>query len=118
VLEEVPNRRVLCCAGPHFALERWTLTAPYQVPSNPRRCLTLSNVGGMVSIEYPDGVESLGPGESCILPAALGEARIVPENEASLIACYVPDLERDVVSPLRQAGYSDEGIRGLGEVDV
>jgi len=24
----------------------------------------------------------------------------------------VPDLERDVISPLREAGYSDEEIRG------
>lgn len=118
VLEEVPNRRVLYCAGPHFALERWSLKAPYEIPSNPQRCLTLSNVGETVSIEYGDGVESLGPGESCILPAALGDARVVPESAASLVACYVPDLERDVVAPLREAGYSDAEIRGLGEVDV
>jgi mannose-6-phosphate isomerase len=44
--------------------------------------------------------------------------RIVPEREASLIVCYVPDLERNVVAPLREAGYSDEEIRDLGEIDV
>ena len=27
--EPSPNRRVVCCAGPHFALERWTLAGPY-----------------------------------------------------------------------------------------
>jgi mannose-6-phosphate isomerase len=52
------------------------------------------------------------------LPAAIGGVRVVPEREASLIACYVPDLERDVVVPLRDAGYSDEGIRTLGEVRI
>jgi mannose-6-phosphate isomerase len=41
-----------------------------------------------------------------------------PEGEASLISCYVPDLERDVISPLREAGYSDEEIRGLGQINV
>ena len=118
VLEEGDNRRVLCCAGPYFVLERWTLTEPYTEPSHPHRCLTLSNAGGAVSIEYGDGVESLGPGESCVLPAAIGEVRVAPEGEASLVACYVPDLARDVVGPLREAGYSDEGIRDLGEIVV
>jgi mannose-6-phosphate isomerase len=39
-------------------------------------------------------------------------------EEASLVACYVPDLELDVVGPLREAGYSDEEVRALGEVDI
>jgi mannose-6-phosphate isomerase len=113
-----PNRRILCCAGPYFALERWILTEPYTEPSHPARCLTLSNVGDLARIEFAGGTETLGSGESCILPAAIGETRVVPEGEASLIVCYVPDLERDVVAPLREAGYSDEEIRELGEVDV
>jgi mannose-6-phosphate isomerase len=112
------NRRILCCAGPYFALERWTLTQPYTEPSHPSRCLTLSNVGDPASIEYAGGTETLGSGESCILPAAIGETRIVPEGEATLIVCYVPDLERDIVAPLRRAGYSDEEIRELGEIGV
>ena len=117
-LESGPNRRVLCCAGPYFALERWTLTQPYTEPSHPERCLTLSNVGDPVRIEYAGGTETLGRGESCILPAAIGETRLLPEGEASLIVCYIPDLMRDVISPLREAGYSDEEIRGLGEPGV
>ena len=114
------NRRILCCAGPYFALERWTLTQPYTEPSHPWRCVTLSNVGETVHIEYEGGTETLERGEACILPAAIGETRIVPGDagEASLIGCYVPDLERDVVAPLREAGYSDEEIRDLGEVGV
>ncbi len=118
VLEDGPNRRALCCAGPYFALERWTLTGPHTELSRPERCLTLSNVGDSVRIEYAGGAEALGRGESCILPAAIGEVRLVPEGETSLIVCYVPDLERDVVAPLREAGYPDEEIRALGEIDV
>jgi mannose-6-phosphate isomerase len=118
VLENGPNRRVLGCAGPYFALERWTLGEPHREPSHLERCLTLSNVGDPVRIEYMGGVESLGRAGSCILPAAIGEVAIVPEGEASLIVCYVPDLERDVVAPLRAAGYLDEEIRALGEIGV
>ncbi len=115
------NRRILCCAGPYFALERWIFMEPHTEPSHPERCLTLSNVGDPARIEYTGGTETLESGESCILPAAIGETRIVPEgegSEVSLIVCYVPDLEQDVVAPLREAGYSDEEIRDLGEIDV
>lgn len=119
VLEDGPNRRVLCCAGPHFALERWTLGGSHTVPPRPDRCLTLSNVGeGAVEIEYEGGDLSLGRAESCVLPAAIGTVGISPEAEAGLVACYVPDMERDVVEPSRAAGYSDEEIRGLGQVNL
>ncbi|MBV9278822.1 MAG: class I mannose-6-phosphate isomerase [Chloroflexi bacterium] len=113
-----PNRYVVGCAGPHFALERWTLTAPHRESPHPTRCLTLANVGEAVQIEYAHRTETLQRGESRILPAAVGEVQILPGCEASLIACYVPDLERDIVQPLREAGYGDDQIRTLGEVGV
>ncbi|HEY9623561.1 MAG TPA: hypothetical protein V6C78_24600, partial [Crinalium sp.] len=88
-------------------------------PSHPHRCTTLSNVGSaIVHLEYEGGTESLAQGESCILPAAIGEVRIVPANEASLVACYVPDLQRDVIAPLRSVGYSDAQIRELGDLGL
>jgi mannose-6-phosphate isomerase len=119
VLEDAANRRVLCCAGPHFALEHWTLAETHTEPSHPRRFLTLSNVGEEpVELAYEGGSEALGRAESCVLPAAIGEVRIVPTREASLVACYAPDLESDVIGPLREAGYADEEIRALGEVGI
>ena len=113
------NRYVVGCAGPYFALERWTLTEPHREPAHPWRCLTLSNVGEPVRLSYAGGEETLGRAESCILPAALGEMTVAPTGAepASLIACYVPDLARDIVAPLRAAGHTDEAIRTLGEVD-
>src|SRR5215203_4946771 len=90
---------------PYFALEHWTLTETHTEPSHLRRFLTLSNVGGgPVELAYEGGSVTLGLAESCILPAAIGEVR-VGTGEASLVACYVPDLERDVISPLRETGY-------------
>ena len=110
------NRYLVGCAGAHFALERWTLTERHLEPAHPSRCLTLTNVGETVSLEYASGGETLNRGESCILPAAIGEVRVAPQGRASLLACYVPDLERDIVQPLREAGYSAGEINALGEV--
>ena len=39
VVQDGPNRRILCCAGPHFALERWTLTGPHTEPPTPNAVL-------------------------------------------------------------------------------
>lgn len=113
------NRYVVGGAGPHFALERWTLTEPHLEPARPDRCLTLSNVGDPVQIVYAGGETTLGRAASCILPAALGDVTIRPATgAASVIACSVPNLSRDVIEPLRAAGHGDEAIRSLGEVSL
>ena len=112
------NRRTLGCAGPYFALERWELQEPYTEPAHPHRCTTLSNVGSPVQLEFSGGTEHLAQGESCILPAAIGNVRIVPDSTTSLIACYVPNFAIDVIQPLQDAGYDAQQIQALGEVGL
>lgn len=115
--ENGENRYVVGCAGPYFALERWMLVREHRERVPARRCLTLSNAGDPVRLDYATGSETLGRGQSCILPAAIGDVAIVPEGVATLVVCYVPDLEQDVVRPLREAGYTAEQIRALGDVE-
>ncbi len=116
--EEGANRYTVCCAGPHFTLEHWSLTEPHREPAQRERFRTLSNVGSPVRLLYGSHEELLARGESCVLPAALGEVRIVPRETADLIVCYVPELQRDVIEPLRRAGHSDEAMCSLGELPV
>ena len=123
------NRFRVGCAGPHFALERWTLRDPHTMRTD-GRCLTLASVGQAVRLDYATGTEELVAGESCILPAALGEVAITPlgpeetlptdgpGDTAGLIACNVPHLLTDIIALLRAAGHGDEAIRALGEVPV
>ena len=115
-IEEGTNRRVMGCAGPHFALERWTLTEPYVEPSHPRRCLLLSNVGeGGVTLGYGDGVEALGRAESCVLPAAVGEVRVVPDGgggEPRSVLRPGPSEGRD--RAVARSGAYGRGDSGVG----
>jgi len=111
------NRFVVGAAGPHFALERWSLVAPHREPARPERCLTLTNLGDAVSIAFEGGVTTLGRAESCILPAAMGAFTLVPDSPTALIVCYVPNIERDIVAPLEEAGHPYAAISALGEVD-
>jgi mannose-6-phosphate isomerase len=117
--EEPGNRITVGGAGPHFAIERWRLTEPHRDPSHPWRFLTLSNVGGPVTISWSGGEETLGRAESILLPAAIGDVTVHPSGgEADLIACYLPDLQRDIIAPLREAGHSDQAIAALGETGL
>jgi mannose-6-phosphate isomerase len=116
---EPGNRITVGCAGPYFALERWRLTVPHDDPGHPWRCLTISNVGEPVTIAWSGGEQTLGRAESVLLPAAIGDVTVAPTGaEADLIACYLPDLNRDIVEPLRAAGHSADAIRALGEVSL
>jgi mannose-6-phosphate isomerase len=101
-----------------FAIERWALDDAINYDLEGRRCGLLSNVGEPVRIEYGGDQEVvLAPGESCILPAALGPAKIVPTGESGdLIYSYVPDRQLDVIEPLRKSGFEDDEIATLGHV--
>lgn len=112
------NSHRYCCAGPYFALERWTLREPHTEPAHLDRCLTISNAGAPVEIEYAGGSFTLDRASSCVIPAALGEFTIEPSETGDLIVCYLPDLQDDIVRPLRSAGYSSEQIAALGQVPV
>lgn len=46
--------------------------------------------------------------ESVLIPASLGEYSVYGKFKA--LKAYVPNLESDVIAPLRNAGYSDEDI--------
>jgi mannose-6-phosphate isomerase len=105
VSTEGQNSRCFCCAGPYFALERLTLKAPYQRSFD--GALIISNIGEPTQVRYADGVENLGKAETLLLPAALGQVEI---SAGEVLIGYLPDVERDVKTPLRAAGYSEEEI--------
>jgi mannose-6-phosphate isomerase len=59
----------------------------------------------------------LDRGASVLIPAAIDGWSVSPYlGEGSVVVSYVPDLETEVIAPLRAAGYTDEQIASLGEV--
>ena len=106
--------RVFCCAGPYFALERWSAGTMAPVRLGFRAARIVSNVGAPVELTAAGHTETLGRAETVLLPAALGEAEIT--GPADVLVGYLPDLQRDVAAPLTAAGYGPQLIAGLGEV--
>lgn len=104
-----------CCASKWFGLEQWQFDTPIEI-SKPNRFRILTNLGNPVQIEYNGGKEQLKKGESCIIPAALQEYVIKPQSKAKLLISYLPDIEKDVVEPLSNQGFSRDNIETLGEI--
>jgi mannose-6-phosphate isomerase len=109
-----PNRCTFVLACQYFGLERLDLTAPYQIDCSGERFYVLSQIEGQSSISCQGHRETLRPGNSCLLPAALPEVTITPQGSAALLKAYLPDLARNVVEPLRAAGFSGSEIAALG----
>jgi len=105
------------CASPFFALERWEVADVIRVKGNPRHAWLVSNIGNRpVTLRWgPGGGMGLARGASTLLPAAIGDWSAAPYFGAgTLIVSYVPDLETEIIAPLRAAGHSDEAIATLG----
>ncbi|MEU6776722.1 type I phosphomannose isomerase catalytic subunit [Streptomyces sp. NPDC046759] len=104
--------RTVLCAGPYFALERWTVGA-----ARLTRAFTtaqiLSNAGAPVTVAAGGWTGRLDPARTLLLPAALGEVRV--EGPADVLFGYVPDLEADIRAPLTAAGHGAPAIAALGE---
>jgi mannose-6-phosphate isomerase len=106
--------RLFCCAGPHFALERWGVAGGAASRFAFDRAVVLSNAGAPAALWCGDGWSgTLGRAETLLLPAALGGVEV--SGPADLLAGYLPDLERDIRVPLAAAGYGPERIAALGE---
>ncbi len=95
MIEEGESSRLLCCAGPYFALERWQIKVPYEYTR--KGVIILSNIGPPTGVRYKYGEEKLPEAQSVLLPAALGEIELLP---GEYLAGYLPHLEADLKIPL------------------
>jgi mannose-6-phosphate isomerase len=63
---------------------------------------------GAGEIKFRDGVVPVKRGESLLIPATLGSYTM--EGNFKALKAYVPDLTKDVLTPLEQAGYTHTEI--------
>ncbi len=117
-ISEGANQRTFAFACAHFALERLDLVAPAVLDCDGQRFFVLSQIDGSSTLLWGSYRESLRPGNSCLLPASIGQVRIEPAGTCSLLKAYVPDLARNIIAPLRAAGIADSQIAGLGGTTV
>ena len=81
-----PNKHWSLVSCPHFDVERLDIAVAEQLCLDPRFFRIAFVEEGRVDVVYPGGVESLGPGTTCLFPAALADAELVPlDGQARVI---------------------------------
>lgn len=78
------------CRGPRFVLERWGFERAAVARAGEGGFATLTTLAGPLRVEHAGGVAELPRATSCLLPAALGEVRLVADGVADLVVCFEP----------------------------
>ncbi|MBN1672047.1 MAG: hypothetical protein JXR37_13495 [Kiritimatiellae bacterium] len=114
VISDGEHRHAYLLACEYFALERIDIHTPYRLTRDGDRFHILTQIAGASEIAANGAAVALPLGTSCLLPAAVGDAVITPKEDASVLIAYVPDLLKNVIHPLRNAGVPDRTIEKLG----
>ncbi|MBV9864170.1 MAG: class I mannose-6-phosphate isomerase [Abitibacteriaceae bacterium] len=115
-IDEDGVERTFCAACQYFVLERWRATKTFTFHDAAPRFNTLTVISGAATFSGNGESVVARHGESLLIPAGV-DVEIGPEQvsgEVEMLRCYVPNLERDVVEPLRQRGITPHDIAWLG----
>jgi mannose-6-phosphate isomerase len=88
ILGESRQRLVACS---YFVMDRWQIGDPIITSTSPASFEILTVVEGIVRLTSTHGELHLRRGESCVLPANLGEYTLAGHPEAVVLACSVPE---------------------------
>ncbi len=95
-------------ANRYFAVELYAVKGSIKENADGSRFHIYIFTQGEGEFVYGDGILHVKAGETVMIPASLGTYTI--QGNFTAIKSYVPDIEQNVVLPLREAGYSKEEI--------
>jgi len=103
-------------ACPYFALVKWSAFAAGEGARlrTSGRFHVVTVTAGSVTVRAADGQElELGLGETALVPACHADVELNASFDAEVLVSFVPDLEHDIVAPLRAAGHTPQAIAAL-----
>ncbi len=113
-IHHVTHDQTFLAACRYFVFERWSVRARIVLHTNARFQI-IAVIHGHATIHARDASFQAEQGTTWILPAQLSEYAIAPNDSVcEILSMHVPDLVRDVIAPLAQAGFSREQILQLG----
>lgn len=92
----------------YFAVETWDISGQVNEESSGEKFFIYTFTEGSGMISWRNGADEIKAGESILIPAALGEYSI--NGRLKGIRSYIPDIGKDVISVLKNAGYSNDEI--------
>jgi mannose-6-phosphate isomerase len=102
--DSVQKTYLIAC--PHFATEIWEFASTVDGKTCSDRFELLVLLGGHGRIQWRCETMPYNPGEAWLLPAALGEYRLVAQSPTKLLRTYVPDMER-LLPDLAEKGLTE-----------
>lgn len=100
------NRITYYIATEHFAVEKLEIGGELNGYADGSKFYTLTAVEGSGHIRYCNNTIEFSGGESILIPAGLGAYAI--EGDCVLIKAYIPEVEKDIISPLLDRGFIRE----------
>jgi mannose-6-phosphate isomerase len=95
-------------ANKYFSVEEYVIKDEVKETTDGSKFFIYVFVDGNGEIHYDGSKLEVSKGETVLIPAAMGEYCISGNLKA--LKAYVPDIEKDIVEPLKDAGYTDEEI--------
>jgi mannose-6-phosphate isomerase len=93
-------------ADPHFCAELVELDESAELLADGRSFMAYTFLSGQAEISWKVGKKTLSAGQSVLIPASLGEYSLM--GRAKALRAYIGDIQKDIIAPLEQAGYSLE----------
>ena len=94
----------------YFAFDELNIKSSVKINTNNRMHILFVSKGEG-EIKYNGGTESINAGQSLVIPADLGEYAII--GECTVLKSFVPDIEKDIILPLKEKGLSDDEINKI-----
>jgi mannose-6-phosphate isomerase len=115
VVDEKTCRHSYRAACRYFALEQYTFVRYEEIFLPAKRSFgVLTVINGSVRLTYPAGSVDVRAGTTVVLPALLRDVHAAGSAGAEFLLSSVPDLQHEIIAPLRQRGVPDKAIEQLG----
>ncbi len=114
VVSEGKNERIYLVACRYFAMQVLALDEPTEESTGRERFESLMIMEGKATIQTSNGDETdVSTGESVLVPACLGDYRLLPSGRCVIMKVFIPDVEAEIVQTLRSRGIPEETIQAV-----
>ncbi len=96
----------------YFAAESVSVSGSYACDTRGETFTLLLGISGVLRVGGGGDIRELKPACALMVPGSVSEFTV--EGEGSLLKYLVPDLDRDIIRPLLEAGHPREAIIVLG----
>ena len=100
----------------YFSLERIDFETKYKINTDNSKFFVFTALEDKMEIITSKTTTKLAPGQTCLIPANTGEICFKANTKASILKAYVPNLQKDIINPLRLEGIQDKEISLLGGI--